>query len=279
MAMILVADDEPDVAALFDSVLTGAGHTVHLAADGPTALARIGELRPDLSVLDHYMPTMTGLEVAQQLRADPATSSLPLLMVSASAPPTALLYCNVVLAKPVTLHDFRTVVQDLLNPAPRETLRDLDRVRAVARLLDSYSDRTAARLNRFAEEVAIEAGAGMAAINMVLVDAVALCGAYGLSGWIQEAGGMPAEWAPCTRVVSGGVAMLIEDLGEDPAFAGTPLTTVTKARSYAGVPLSDEAGHVVGTVSVMDRTPAAFTSGTLEQLGARAAAVQAIIQP
>ncbi|MEV4347664.1 response regulator [Actinoplanes sp. NPDC049596] len=279
MAMIVVAEDEPDVAALFTSVLTTAGHTVHTAVDGPTALAQITGLRPDLSVLDHYMPGKTGLEVAQQLRADPATAALPLLMVSANAPPTALLHCNVVLAKPAALSQFRAVVRDLLCPAPREGLRDLDRVRAVGRVLDSYSDRMAARFNRFAGEVAAEAGADMAAVSMVLIDAVAVCGTYGLGGWLEEAGGMPAEWAPCTRVVSDGTEAVIDDLREDPAFAGTPLTTVTRARSYAGVPLTDAGGHVVGTISVMHRTPAAFTAGTLQQLRARIEAAQAIIQP
>ncbi|SNY03753.1 response regulator [Paractinoplanes atraurantiacus] len=278
MAMILVADDEPDVAALFADVLTSAGHTVHTAPDGPTALERIADLRPDLSVLDHYMPEMTGLQVAQQLRADPATSSLPLLMVSASAPPTALLYCNVVLAKPVPLAHFRMVVQDLLRQEPNETLHDLDRVRAVARLLDLHTDRIAGRLNELAEQVATEAGAAMAAVNMVLIDAVAVCGAYGLGGWIEQAGGIPAEWAPCTRVVREGEGILIDDLGEDQAFAGTPLATVTKVRSYAGVPLRDAAGHIVGAVNVMDRTPAAFDKDTLNRLLARTASVQEIVQ-
>ncbi|MEU8821367.1 response regulator [Actinoplanes sp. NPDC048796] len=278
MATILVADDEPDVAALFASVLSNAGHTVRTAPDGPAALELIDELRPDLSVLDHYMPGMTGLQVAQQLRADPATSSLPVLMVSASAPPTALLYCNVVLAKPVSLAHFRMVVNDLLSREPAETLHNLERVRAAAELLDLHTERTATSLGHLAEELAAEAGAAMASVTMVLVDAVAVCGSYGLGGWIAEAGGMPAEWSPCTRVVEAGADILIDELGDDQIYAGTPLATVTKVRSYAGVPLRDAAGHIVGAVNVMDRTAAAFDAGTVEKLRARTAEARAILQ-
>ena len=278
MALIMVADDEPDIVALFTSVLSSAGHTVHTASDGSTALARIAELRPDLTVLDHYMPELTGLQVAQQLRADPATSSLPLLMLSAAAPPTALLYCNVVLAKPVTLSHFSTVVHELLRPAPAgDPLRDLDRVRAVGGLLDAYTPHTGDLLDRLTAELAADTGAGMAAVGLVLVDAVAVCGAYGLGGWIAEAGGMPAEWAPCTRVVRGGAGTVIDDLRADPDLAGTPLTTVNGVRAYAGVPLADGAGRRIGAVSVMSREPGVFTPETLARLAAGSADAAKIV--
>lgn len=280
MAMIMVADDEPDVADLFATVLASAGHTVHTAPDGPTALERITELRPDLCVLDHYMPQLTGLEVAHRLRADPATAAVPLLMISASAPPTALLYCNVVLAKPVSLEHFRTVVEELLGPpVPHDSLRDVDRVRATSALLDAYTDRTAERLRGLAAETAEAVGADMAAVNLVLIDAVAVCGAYGLDGWIEEAGGMPAEWAPCTTVVRTGARRLVDDLRDDPAVAGTPLVTVNRALSYAGTPLVDAAGHVVGTLCVFGRRPGAFTAATLDELDARAPEVMKIAAP
>src|SRR3982751_5320273 len=173
MALIMVADDEPDIATLFATVLTSAGHTVHTASDGRSALTQISRLRPDVSILDHYMPELTGLEVAQQLRTDPAAASLPLLMISAAAPPTALLYCNVVLAKPVPLGHLVGVVGELLRPAAAsDPLRDLNRLHAVSSLLDTYTDSTSALLERYLAEVAAEVGAKTAAVSMVLVDAV-----------------------------------------------------------------------------------------------------------
>lgn len=278
MALILVADDEADIASLLQTVLSAAGHEVHTARDGRTALDEIRRRRPDLSILDHYMPEMTGLDVAHTLRTDPVTSSLPLLMLSAAAPPTALLYCNVVLAKPVSLGHFTSVVNGLLSPAPTsDPLRDLDRVHAVSSLLDTYNDDTAARLRRVTAEIAAEAGAPMAAVNMVLVDAVAVYASTGLSGWIMEAGGMPADWTPCERVVRAGVPVRLDDLAADLAFAGTPLVTVSQVRSYAGVPLPDAAGHHVGTLSVWSRDPAAFTDDTLTMLTEHSAAVAKIL--
>ena len=269
MAVILVADDEPDITSLLSTVLTGAGHTVHTVSDGRTALARITELRPDLSVLDHYMPEMTGLRVAETLRADPATSSLPLLMLSAAAPCTAVLHCNVVLAKPVSLQHFGAVVRDLLRPPPpSDPLRDLGRIHAVSALLDAYTEAVGARLDDLAGDLASATGAGMASVDLVMVDAVAVCGSYGLDGWIREAGGLPAEWTPCIEVVRTGEPVLIGDLRGHPPFDAMPLATVTGVRSYAGVPLVDAESRLVGTLDVMDRGPHAFTAATLDRLAA-----------
>lgn len=268
----MVADDEADIAALLAEVLTSGGHTVHTAADGRAAAEQIVRLRPDLSILDHYMPEMTGLRVAELLRADPATSSLPLLMLSAAAPPTALLYCNVVLAKPVSIKHLTTVVDELLRPArPSDPVRDLDRIRAAGVLLDLHTAATGARLAQFARELAEEVGAGMAAVSVVLMDAVALCGSYGLSGWIQEAGGTPAEWTPCTNVIREGKPLIVGDLTTHPEYAGSPLGAVTGVRSYAGIPLTDHAGHLVGTLSVMDRRPQAFAGEVVDRLRERSA--------
>ena len=279
MAVILVADDEPDITSLLGTVLSNEGHTVHTAADGRTALARITELRPDLSVLDHYMPELTGLRVAETLRADPATASLPLLMLSAAAPPTAVLHCNVVLAKPVSLQHFSTVVRELLRPpGAGDPLRDLERIHAVSAVLDAYTDQVGARLDDCVARLAEEVGAGLAAVHLMMVDAVALCGSYGVSGWVREAGGMPAEWAPCVDVIRDGAPVLIGDLRELPPFDRSPLSTVTGVRSYAGVPLADPGGRLIGTLTVMDREPHRFTAGTLDRLATSTGTVQDILQ-
>jgi CheY-like chemotaxis protein len=280
MALIMVADDDPDIANLLATLLSSRGHEVHTASNGPSALALIRELEPDLSILDHYMPEMTGLEVAQRLRTDPATSAFPLLMLSAAAPPTALLFCNVVLAKPISVEPFCTAVSELLRPPPpTDPLRDLGRVQAVSSLLDIYTDDVGAQLDQVAAGVAAEAGAEMAAVGLVLIDAVALCGSYGLGGWIKEAGGMPAEWTPCTRVVRSGSPTLIADIADDPAFADTPLVTVNKVRGYAGVPVHDAASHRVGTLSVMSSDAGTFTADVLDRLAARVPAVTKLLLP
>jgi signal transduction histidine kinase/ActR/RegA family two-component response regulator len=72
---ILVVDDEPDVRALVEIVLSDAGHTVIGAKDGQDALALTARDRPDLILLDKLMPTMDGTAFARAYRdatADPA---------------------------------------------------------------------------------------------------------------------------------------------------------------------------------------------------------------
>jgi len=56
---------------------------VHLAAGGAVALSKVDEVNPDLMILDVMMPDMSGLEVCQQLRAQPTTARLPIIMLSA----------------------------------------------------------------------------------------------------------------------------------------------------------------------------------------------------
>jgi CheY-like chemotaxis protein len=66
-------------------VLTGAGFDVVRARDGAEALQRVRESEPQLVVLDVSMPELDGLQVLERLRDDPATESLPVVMLSARA--------------------------------------------------------------------------------------------------------------------------------------------------------------------------------------------------
>lgn len=84
-ALVLVADDDRDILSLVRAVLERSGHEVVCAGDGAEALACIAARRPDLAVLDITMPQVDGLEVLRRLRADPATSDLPVILLSAQA--------------------------------------------------------------------------------------------------------------------------------------------------------------------------------------------------
>jgi CheY-like chemotaxis protein len=57
--------------------------TVHTAADGMEALAKVPLVKPDLILLDIMMPKMSGFEVCRRLKADPKTRDIPILMVTA----------------------------------------------------------------------------------------------------------------------------------------------------------------------------------------------------
>src|SRR5438270_14035008 len=81
---ILVVDDTPANIRVMTAVLEPMGYRVLGAGSGPEALELVRRERPDLILLDLMMPGMDGYEVCRQLRADPATSFLPVVMVTAS---------------------------------------------------------------------------------------------------------------------------------------------------------------------------------------------------
>ena len=80
---LLVVDDEPDIAALVSFHLVKAGYRVSTAANGHDAIAQTRQERPVLVVLDLMLPGLSGYEVMEQLRAEPATSRVAVLMLTA----------------------------------------------------------------------------------------------------------------------------------------------------------------------------------------------------
>src|SRR5712691_3081210 len=80
---IIVVEDEEGVQNLVAVALRRAGYEVTLAANGREALQRVGEALPDLIVSDVTMPEMDGLELLRYLRAGPATSAIPVILLTA----------------------------------------------------------------------------------------------------------------------------------------------------------------------------------------------------
>lgn len=82
---VLVVDDEPALLRLMEFVLAKQGHILLTATNGEEALEMVRAHRPDLVVLDIMMPRLDGLDVARVLRADPALTTIPIVMLSAKA--------------------------------------------------------------------------------------------------------------------------------------------------------------------------------------------------
>jgi DNA-binding response OmpR family regulator len=78
-------DDEPEAVELLEFNLKKAGFDVLTATDGAQALKKARSAQPDLMVLDLMMPEVDGLEVCKILRRDPATASIPIIMLTAKA--------------------------------------------------------------------------------------------------------------------------------------------------------------------------------------------------
>jgi len=82
---IVVADGDPYIRRLVAFTLKKRGCEILEAGDGVTAPALVRQEKPDLVVLDVLMPAMNGLDVTRALAQDPATSNIPVLILSASA--------------------------------------------------------------------------------------------------------------------------------------------------------------------------------------------------
>jgi two-component system phosphate regulon response regulator PhoB len=80
---VLVVDDEPDIVALVVYHLAKAGYRVSTAGSGPDALTIARRDKPGLVVLDLMLPGLSGFDVLEQLRADPATRQIAVLMLTA----------------------------------------------------------------------------------------------------------------------------------------------------------------------------------------------------
>lgn len=83
---ILVVDDTPSNLKLLADLLSFQGYRVVTATDGEAGLAAVAEHRPDLVLSDIMMPRLSGYELCQRLRADPATALLPVVLVTSLDP-------------------------------------------------------------------------------------------------------------------------------------------------------------------------------------------------
>lgn len=82
-ARVLLIEDEPNITEAIRFILSRDGCDVTALADGAGAIAAVHAAKPDLVILDLMLPGVSGLEILAQLRADPATKTLPVMMLTA----------------------------------------------------------------------------------------------------------------------------------------------------------------------------------------------------
>jgi CheY-like chemotaxis protein len=117
--LVLVAEDDPDILELIVACLESIGCDVVRALDGRSALRLAGAERPKLAVLDVRMPHLDGLRVTRLLKADPETSSIAVLVMTASVDGTQSEQARAAgadgyLAKPFTAAQLRDAARGLL---------------------------------------------------------------------------------------------------------------------------------------------------------------------
>jgi diguanylate cyclase (GGDEF)-like protein len=81
---VLVIDDEPDKRKLLSVALELAGYEVHTANDGIEGLKSVESYQPDLIIVDVMMPGMDGIEMSRQVRSNPQTRFIPIIIQTAA---------------------------------------------------------------------------------------------------------------------------------------------------------------------------------------------------
>lgn len=123
MANVLVVDDEPNIVLSLEFLMEQAGFQVTTAEDGEQALESVKNAQPDLILLDISLPGISGFDVLEQLRGQPDTASLPIIMLTAHGREVErekgmALGADDYITKPFSTQTLVEKVKALLNGAP-----------------------------------------------------------------------------------------------------------------------------------------------------------------
>lgn len=141
---VLIADDNQQNCELLEAYLADGDYEITVAYDGRQTLDRVAERIPDLILLDIMMPKLSGYEVCQRLKAEPATKDVPVLMVTALNEPgdiekAVAAGCDDFLSKPVNSLELKTRVRSLLRV--RHLINERDRLLAYVAEVEKASGR------------------------------------------------------------------------------------------------------------------------------------------
>lgn len=79
---VLIADDDPQALAILEQILSGQGYAVITARGGQEARDLVLEQKPDLVILDNFMPGLSGSEVCREIKSTPRTRLIPVIMLT-----------------------------------------------------------------------------------------------------------------------------------------------------------------------------------------------------
>jgi two-component system phosphate regulon response regulator PhoB len=140
---ILVVDDERDLVELMTVNLEAAGYRVIPAHSGDEGLSKASEHLPSLVILDLMMPGLSGIEVARRLRANPRTTGVPIIMLTARASEGDQIVglsvgADDYITKPFSFKLLKARVEAILRRASGKSSRDTLTLGAVRLDLDAH---------------------------------------------------------------------------------------------------------------------------------------------
>jgi CheY-like chemotaxis protein len=119
---ILIVEDHPTMRSAMRAVLQTSGYELREAADGPGALQAIQERVPDVMFLDLHMPGVSGEDVLRQIKENPATAGIKIIVVTAQGEDIKKrvfeLGADAYFQKPYSPEGLLQAVEDVLSGAP-----------------------------------------------------------------------------------------------------------------------------------------------------------------
>lgn len=117
---VLLVEDNKISQAIMAQMLENLGFEVKCADNGKLGIDTAKRWRPDLILMDIYMPVVDGLEATRTLRRDPATQAIPIFILSAYTDAKTRLACQLAGAnkffnKPLDIHRFKLALQEMLT--------------------------------------------------------------------------------------------------------------------------------------------------------------------
>jgi CheY-like chemotaxis protein len=115
--LVLLVEDHDDARETYAEFLEIAGYRVALARDGEEALQKAAALAPDLILMDYSLPVLDGREATRRLKASPATTGIPVAIISGLPPEyVKTAGADACVTKPCTPDALLAEVQRLLGP-------------------------------------------------------------------------------------------------------------------------------------------------------------------
>jgi len=117
---ILIADDEPNIVISLEFLLEQGGYRVQVARDGQEALDAMAASRPDMVLLDVMLPRLSGYDVCQRIRENPAWAGVKVLMLTARGREVEVakgmaLGADAYITKPFSTRDLMQQIRSLLG--------------------------------------------------------------------------------------------------------------------------------------------------------------------
>ena len=117
---ILIVDDEPNIVVSLEFLMKQKGYVVKVVDNGEDALTAVAEFGPDLMLLDVMMPRVSGYDVCQKVRENPAWAGMRIIMLSAKGRSIEVskgiaVGADAYVTKPFSTRDLIAKVQELLG--------------------------------------------------------------------------------------------------------------------------------------------------------------------